>query len=269
METAAIYCTTNTNPVTLVVEPLVAVTVTLEVPVGVPEFGGGPELPWPPPQEGTAVNANASRSSKHSPRIRCCFPPKNPIVIRTANPLIQYAKRNGPCFDCKAAVVAAVVVTEIPTVVMLIVPLAETEEGLKVHVASDGKPEHANVMVPLKPVEFVTSSDDDPDAPGAVMPTTDEELGTWARNPGVIVKVCDCVVLLALKLGSPLYAAEMECVPVSNVRIPLGVAVFPWLFRGSEYGNWPAPGMAPNVSVNVTVPFGVPWPDCPATSARR
>jgi len=36
------YCTIKVNPVVLTVVPLLAVTVTFDVPVGVPGFGGGP-----------------------------------------------------------------------------------------------------------------------------------------------------------------------------------------------------------------------------------
>lgn len=52
------------NPVVDVVEPLVALTTMVEVPVGVPEFGGGPWLLLlpPPPQAGSnMIDANISR----------------------------------------------------------------------------------------------------------------------------------------------------------------------------------------------------------------
>lgn len=65
---------------------------------------------------------------------------------------------------------------------------------------------------------------------------------------------CDCVLLLGLKLGSPLYAAEIVCFPVSKLNTPLGVAVLPWPFKV----NVLPPGIAPNVSLNVTVPVANP-----------
>jgi hypothetical protein len=80
-----------------------------------------------------------------------------------------------------------------------------------------------------------------------------------------MVNVCGCGLLLALKLLSPLYEADMVCVPVSKLKAPFGLAVFPWPFRVKEL----PPGIAPKLSVNVTVPVGTPYPDSPAMSARK
>jgi len=107
--------------------------------------------------------------------------------------------------DCRsAAVVTAVVLTEIAAVTVFGVPLAVIDEGENVQLASVGRPEHEREMVPLKLVELETDTDDCPDTPGDEITTVDCEEATEAKNPGVMVKVWDCVLLLGLKLGSPL-----------------------------------------------------------------
>jgi hypothetical protein len=100
--------------------------------------------------------------------------------------------------------VGAVVFTVIETVVVVAVPFADTDGGLNVHFDSDGNPEHARLIMPLKPVEFKTLTDVDPRLPGAEMTTVDCAEPIDAKKPGVIVNVCDWVELLGLKLGSPL-----------------------------------------------------------------
>jgi hypothetical protein len=105
---------------------------------------------------------------------------------------------------CSATAVGAVVVTLIVAVVVAAVPLAVTDDGEKAHDASDGSPLHAKLIVPLKPVELETDTDDCPVEPGAEITTVDCDDEIAAEKPGVIVKVCDWVVLLALKLESPL-----------------------------------------------------------------
>ena len=57
----------------------------------------------------------------------------------------------------------------------------------------------------------------------------------------------------------------MVWVPVSKVKIPFGLAVLPSLLRVKLL----PPGIAPKVSLKVTVPVGTPNPDFPATSARK
>lgn len=90
-----------------------------------------------------------------------------------------------------AAVVTAVVLTEIETVAVLGVPLAVIDEGLKVQDASEGSPEHERVMVPLKLVELAIETDDCPDPPGDEIMTVDCAEGMAAKNPGVMVKAWD------------------------------------------------------------------------------
>jgi hypothetical protein len=87
---------------------------------------------------------------------------------------------------------------------VLAVPFAENDDGVMVHVASDGRPVQARAMVPLKPLEFDTLTELVPEPPGVAITTVDCADGIVAKNPGVIVKVCDWVVLLELKLESPL-----------------------------------------------------------------
>jgi hypothetical protein len=89
-------------------------------------------------------------------------------------------------------------------VVELGVPFAVIDEGVNVQLDSEGKPEHASVIVPLKLVELETLTDELADSPGIETITVDCAAGTVAKNPGVIVKLTGAVVLLGLKLGSPL-----------------------------------------------------------------
>lgn len=153
----------------------------------------------------------------------------------------------------------------IAAVFVLAVPLAEIDAGVIVHVASDGSPAQVSAIVPLNPLELVTLTDVVPEPPGLAITTVDWADGMEVKNPAAIVKVCDCVVLLELKLGSPAYKAEIVCVPVSNETTPFGVAVLPSLFKA----KLPPPGIGPKLSLNVTFPVGTPCPDWPATSARR
>jgi hypothetical protein len=68
-------------------------------------------------------------------------------------------------------VAAAVVVIVIVEAVVVGAPVAATVEGLNVHVAPTGRPEHESVMVPLNPVEDKTASEVVPADPGAVTVT--------------------------------------------------------------------------------------------------
>ena len=58
-------------------------------------------------------------------------------------------------------------------------------------------------MVPVNPVEETTVTEVDPPDPGALTTTCDWLAGTFAKNPGWMVKVTGCVLLLGLKLRSP------------------------------------------------------------------
>jgi hypothetical protein len=95
------------------------------------------------------------------------------------------------------------VVTIIDTEVCVGVPLAVTDGGVNKQAASEGSPEHVKLMVPLKPVEVAIVTDELPDEPGTETTTCDPADGTEAEKPGVMTTLCDCVVLLALKLASP------------------------------------------------------------------
>ena len=66
---------------------------------------------------------------------------------------------------------AMVVVIVIVEAVVARVPAAVTVEGLNVHLAPTGSPEHERVMLPLNPVELATASETVPADPGAVTVT--------------------------------------------------------------------------------------------------
>ncbi|SRR5258707_980170 len=144
-------------------------------------------------------------------------------------------------------------------VAMVVGPLPMTEAGLQL--ASAGRPEQVKLTAE-KPVDARIPIVVVADAPGLEMVTAAGLDAT--KNPGVIVKLCDGEAL-ARKLTSPpgAYAAEMLCVPASKLT-PLGLAAFPSLFSAKVA----PPGIAPKVSVKVTVPVGKPCPEAPLTSAR-
>ena len=73
------------------------------------------------------------------------------------------------------------------TVVVAAVPFAAMEDGLNAHVASEGKPEQARLIVPLKLLEFATVIDVVPEEPGAEREILARFDGIDAKNPGVMV----------------------------------------------------------------------------------
>lgn len=96
-------------------------------------------------------------------------------------------------------VCAAVVVTVIVVFTILFgpVPVADAVPQL----ASAGKPLHVKLMAVLKPVEAMMPTVVVPDMPGLATLTL---LGPETpANPGWIVKLADCALLLGLKLLSP------------------------------------------------------------------
>jgi hypothetical protein len=165
----------------------------------VPASGGGLWLVLPPPQAGINVS-KVNSIINASPRCRR-FVPARKIAGKT-NPmaiihLLPEVRRN-------CALTGAVVLTVTETLVVAAVPFAAMDAGLKAHFDSEGSPEQAKLIVPLKPLEFMTLIDVLPTPPGAEMVTVDSAELTVAKKPGVIVKLWDWVVLLGWKLGSPL-----------------------------------------------------------------
>jgi hypothetical protein len=94
-------------------------------------------------------------------------------------------------------VCGAVVLTVMVTVVVAAVPFAAMDDGLNAHVASDGKPEQARLIVPLKLLEFATVIDVVPEEPGAEIEMLARFDAINAKNPGWIVKLTGAVLLLA------------------------------------------------------------------------
>ena len=157
----------------------------------------------PPPQEGT-TNVTAKMSSKSNPRTRCRFPPTRTVEKRSSpTPNVHSAGKYDRCCEPNI-VVAAFVVIVIEAAVVLAVPFAVIVAGVIVHAASEGRPEQARLIVPVNPVELETVTDVVPEPPGAEINTVDGTEGIAAKNPAVIVNDCDGVLLLALKLESPL-----------------------------------------------------------------
>jgi hypothetical protein len=97
-----------------------------------------------------------------------------------------------------------VVVTVITAADVFAVPFAAIVVGVNVQVVSEGRPEHARLIVPLNPVELDTLTDVVPEPPGSEITTADCAEGMAAKKPGVMVKVMGGVLLLVSKLLSPL-----------------------------------------------------------------
>ena len=122
-----------------------ALTVTGNVPSGVPGSGGGPLLP-PPPQPTIVVSKTKSRSTRTAPqrrrreevpnRNRAAKIPPEPVAHRLIGRML--------------AVFGAVVL-----IVTTVVPLPTTARGAKIHELSEGRPMHevaTKLMVLLYPV---------------------------------------------------------------------------------------------------------------------
>ena len=96
-----------------------------------------------------------------------------------------------------------------------------------------------------------------------------------SAKPGCTVNVTGALLLLELKLESPAYVAEMLWFPASKLTMPSPIEVFPWLLSGGLLmtctGGFTCgfvDGTGPKLSVNVTEPVAIPFPEFPATSAR-
>ena len=131
-----------------VVAPEVALTVTVNVPAGVPVTGGGGGGE-PPPQEAIAKTATASSKSMQVIRtlrfLRVALPrktiPRKPNVARAASVV--------PFSGCTEAVERAVVLTV--SVVLAALPFGVKAGGLNPQLEAPGNPLQAKLMVPVKP----------------------------------------------------------------------------------------------------------------------
>jgi hypothetical protein len=117
---------------------------------------------------------------------------------------VSQGSRRGRRGERSKAVAVAVVVTVMVEEVVARVPVALIDDGLIWQAAPAGRPEQERAMVPLNPVEEDTETEVEPDDPGAEIVTVDWFKGTCAKKPGWMVKLNDCVLLLELKLKSPL-----------------------------------------------------------------
>jgi len=144
---AASYWIVSVSAVVWVSVPLVAVTVTVEVPAGVPGSLLPPPPPplLPPPQLTIVIRQEAAmRESKQLQFRRLDFFPKRKIPARVAPRLVVH-----PAGPSSLALWAAVV-----EMVSVVEPVLVTEAGLKLHVLSRGNPAHdaaEKLMVPPYP----------------------------------------------------------------------------------------------------------------------
>src|ERR1700680_3442987 len=148
------------------------------------------------------------------------------------------------------------------------------EDGPKVHVLSAGSPAHVKLIALVKPLEANTLMGMLPDIPAALM-LTNGTAPRLVRNPGWIVKLTGCVLLLRLKLLSPLYDAVIVYWPASKGTIGpfdnrglLSMEALPWPFNEAVFACGIVAGALLTVALKVTVPVGVPVCELPCTSAR-
>src|ERR1700736_5325732 len=146
--------------------------------------------------------------------------------------------------------------------------------GPKVHVLSAGSPAHVKLIALVKPLETNTLIGMLPDIPAELI-FINGTAPRLVRNPGWIVKLTDCVLLLGLKLLSPLYDAVIVYWPASKGTIGpfanrglLSTEAVPWLFNEPVLAFGIVPGAPLMVALKVTVPVGVPAFELPCTSAR-
>src|SRR5260370_32779060 len=146
--------------------------------------------------------------------------------------------------------------------------------GPKVHVLSAGSPAQVKRMELVKPLEANTLMGMLPDIPAELM-FTNGTATRLVRNPGWIVKLTDCVLLMGLKLLSPLYDAVIVYWPASKGTIGpfanrglLSTEVLPWLFNDAVFPFGIVPGVPLTVALKVTAPVGGPVFELPCTSAR-
>jgi len=154
--------------------PLIAATVTLEVPSGVPtSLDPPPPLPAPPlPPQLVTVTMNAKAISERKVVRILRFDPQ---PSRATAAIVKPKPAVHTPTPFKRAVCGAVVVT-----VSVVEPLPVTEAGLKLHVLSRGNPAHdaaEKLTVPLNPVWPVMVSVVMPLPPGL---ETDIDGGTAA-----------------------------------------------------------------------------------------
>src|SRR6202011_3874492 len=146
--------------------------------------------------------------------------------------------------------------------------------GPKVHVLSAGSPAHVKLIALVKPLEASTLMGMLPDIPAELI-FTKGAAPRLVRNPGWIVKLTDCVLVLGLKLLSPLYDAVIVYWPASKGTVGpfanrglLSTEVLPWLFSLAVLAFGIVAGLPPTVALKVTVPVGMPAFELPCTSAR-
>src|SRR5260370_14047901 len=148
------------------------------------------------------------------------------------------------------------------------------EAGPKVHVLSAGSPAQVKLIALVKPLEANTLMGILPDIPAELM-LTKGAAPRLVRNPGWMVKVSGCVLLLGLKLLSPLYDAVIAYWPASKGTVApfanrglLSTELLPWLFNEAVLAFGIVAGAPLTGALKVTVPVGVPVFELPWTAAR-
>jgi hypothetical protein len=162
------------NVALCVVEPAVAVIVTVEVPAGVPALPPGEELE-PPPQPAnpkTAIARTAAVPRRLDRVIR--FDAYAAKIAASANRATsaESPSTDGPDFHRRSRIGAINAVpadVAIVSVVVTAAPLGVTVAGLNEHVASWGKPEHVKLVFAVKPPDGVSVIVDVAELPAATV----------------------------------------------------------------------------------------------------
>ena len=147
MVVSASHLTVNVRVDWCVTDPDIAFTVTVYVPAGVPEDGGGGVVPPPHPSPARTV---ASTSIRHAGAILFLRDPPStrPAVSKKA---LRRARLNRPPLECGICAAKVRPVVVIVRVLFAADPFGVTEAGLKVQPAPAGSPEQLRVTAALKP----------------------------------------------------------------------------------------------------------------------
>ena len=114
-----------------------------------------------------------------------------------------------------ASICAAIAIVEIVSVEVEAAPFTVTDAGEKLHAEPAGKPEHANVTVPVYPPLGMRVSTVAADVPGATEPAAG--LAAIAKSGlAALTTRLTTLEVPAAKMLSPLYCAVNECVPAAS-----------------------------------------------------
>jgi hypothetical protein len=173
-EVGGLYCTVSVNEAVCESDPEVAVTVMMEVPLGV-VF---PEPPQPVIEK-TAITSRVMPSCMYHQilrRRRNSVNPRTAPPPRNARALVPPAPWNFAGSDGRLSAAVLTLVAIVKVAVDALVPLGVTEVGLMLQLACCGAPEQARVTAWLNPPAGVTLIVDVALLPFETVPVVGERL---------------------------------------------------------------------------------------------